>query len=505
MPGVPPFSPVPRSPMFFMAGPRARSPFSAMKTILHLRLFRLAAVAVCFTSVPARAAEETPSSPFERECHAQAMYLDRDLAAKSAGAFEKYFDAEGALDRALDGLNPPADLEKQFRGAARAATFDPLGRTLAGGGVRYLRMRQGGKEPSFLFRVVGRDGSLNYLEMIFARARNAGPRIVDLRNYAQGQPLSRTLRQDFLATCADADSFWLGRLAKADAEWVARARDIEAMRNANAGARHGETLRLFFKLPDVLQEEARCRVLQMQAAVQADPRAFQTTAERWRGAAPGDPAVELVIANCHLARRQHEPAFAALDRLDKSIGGDAYLEVWRGQHYKNQGRYDDARAWARKATTRNPRLAEGWELLISVGLATRDYPGIAQVLSDWESKTSTDVTRLARGDKLYDFARSPAGQQWLAGRDAKKASPAPTVRARTAPAPGAAATTPATTASAPRLQGIFFNGSNPSAIISGQTVYVGDRTKSGHRIEKISPGSVTLKSPEGQLVELALK
>lgn len=44
-----------------------------------------------------------------------------------------------------------------------------------------------------------------------------------------------------------------------------------------------------------------------------------------------------------------------------------------------------------------------------------------------------------------------------------------------------------------KLQGIFFNPQNPSAVVSGRSVYLGDRVN-GYRVMGISPVAVTLVS-----------
>ena len=44
-----------------------------------------------------------------------------------------------------------------------------------------------------------------------------------------------------------------------------------------------------------------------------------------------------------------------------------------------------------------------------------------------------------------------------------------------------------------KLQGIFFNPQNPSAVVSGRSVYLGDRVGS-FRVMGISPVAVTLVS-----------
>ena len=55
-----------------------------------------------------------------------------------------------------------------------------------------------------------------------------------------------------------------------------------------------------------------------------------------------------------------------------------------------------------------------------------------------------------------------------------------------------------------RLQGIFYNSTKPSAILSGQTVVVGDNV-AGWRVKGIEPRLVTLEHADGQIRTLELK
>ena len=130
-------------------------------------------------------------------------------------------------------------------------------------------------------------------------------------------------------------------------------------------------------------------------------------------------------------------------------------------------------------------------MLIGLGLATRQYGDVAQALTDWEKASQVNVVRVAESEKLAEFARSPEGRQWLAARDVRR-QPA---------AGGGSGGAPAR--SNHKLQGIFYTVANPSAIINGRTVFTGDRLVGGYRVERISPKSVTLLSPEGQPIELA--
>jgi hypothetical protein len=55
-----------------------------------------------------------------------------------------------------------------------------------------------------------------------------------------------------------------------------------------------------------------------------------------------------------------------------------------------------------------------------------------------------------------------------------------------------------------RLQGIFYNSTKPSAMLGGQSVFIGDNV-SGWRVKGIEPKQVTLEHADGRIQTLKLK
>jgi len=55
----------------------------------------------------------------------------------------------------------------------------------------------------------------------------------------------------------------------------------------------------------------------------------------------------------------------------------------------------------------------------------------------------------------------------------------------------------------PRLQGIFYSPTSPSAIVDGKTVYVGDRYQQYH-VTEITKFTVTLKDADGKAIKLGM-
>jgi len=468
----------------------ASTSFTSQAAAARVGFFALVAMA---TAIPALAADE-PQTPFEKECHATALLLERDVNANDPAFVERYFDIDGCVERALSGIDAPARVVEDFRRGAPGGYFKTFAAALVeANGVRVLRVHQVDKEARILVRVLPKQGGVDYLDLAFEKTRRNGTRIVDAEMYAQGKKLSEAVRYQFLPLANDSNRGFLDDLSGPDRELAERWPVVSQMAALNGSGRYSEVPGMYSKLPSSVQKSKPALMQYLIATSQVDVRNMAAGLDLWRATYPGGTAIELIAAKLHHAKRHYDPAYAALDRFEKAFGGDAYLDVVRAQWQKNQGNLDQARPYARKAVASNPKLHEGWEMLVGLGLAVRNYAEVGQTLNDWEKATQVDVVRIAESEKLADFARSSEGRQWLASRDSSR---------------GSAKSQGQGTAAAKvnhRLQGIFYSASNPSAIISGRTVFTGDRLVGGYRVERISAKAVTLQSPEGESVELALK
>jgi len=58
--------------------------------------------------------------------------------------------------------------------------------------------------------------------------------------------------------------------------------------------------------------------------------------------------------------------------------------------------------------------------------------------------------------------------------------------------------------SLPKLQGIFYSSTDPSAILDGKTVYAGDQVRQ-YRVKIITKDSVTLVGPDKKEIQLNME
>jgi hypothetical protein len=157
-----------------------------------------------------------------------------------------------------------------------------------------------------------------------------------------------------------------------------------------------------------------------------------------------------------LLRGEHDKSLAALDRLEKAVGGDMFLDVMRGNILFAKGDTDAAKRHGNKAIKADPSLYAGHDLLLTIALKENDHAETARRLAVFQDRFNMDFGDLSGAEGMAAFRQSPEYKAWLnrkrgaAGQTAPGAAQpergsAPAAEkapARAAPARGAPAQAP---------------------------------------------------------------
>jgi biotin carboxyl carrier protein len=197
-------------------------------------------------------------------------------------------------------------------------------------------------------------------------------------------------------------------------------------------------------------------ILRAKSAVKVSPGEYLGALRFWRANYPNDSSVDLVSIDAFFLQEKYDMALAAVERLDTSVGGDPYLDSYRAGLHLKMGQKD-------LANTEKQRFLA----------YTRDLGAKRQ-------------TQQAQGRALFS-PEQPAGLVPPSVRQAARAAAAQNASAKP---------------TAMRLQGVFMRAANPTAIISGKNVAVGDSVEDGSKVVKIEASRVTLQNPQGDLVSL---
>jgi tetratricopeptide (TPR) repeat protein len=317
---------------------------------------------------------ETPPSDAEAEAFVKSLVTT--FKSSDAAVLNAAFNYDAMIRRAMLGI----DVDEKTRGdiandLRSLLTGDGgIGAGLAKLGARYrlLRVHRDGAEQRAMFRRAT-DGGIAYLDCILLRDADGKVRIGDFYDYGDGCLESRELHQQALCTAARTNPELLHQVSPADREYVAFEDTIRQMRQFIAAERFKEALDLRDKLPDVLKNHWRVLHEQLEAccgtAAECDEtiRAYRTTC-------PDDPGVDLILMNHYVLHRQVDKALACIDRLDKAVGGDPFLDAERAGAYFLKGDLVAAKKYAQSAIAAEPDSASAQEILKAASLAENALP-----------------------------------------------------------------------------------------------------------------------------------
>jgi tetratricopeptide (TPR) repeat protein len=163
-------------------------------------------------------------------------------------------------------------------------------------------------------------------------------------------------------------------------------------------------------------------VVALMAAIAADDPVYETLLSAVEKNYPNDSAWDLIRLDPLIMKGRLDEALAAVDRLDRSLGGDPYLDVVRGVCFQKKKDDAKARKYFESAVRREPSMPTGYFHLIDLALDKKEFAEVARLLADLELKAGVPLSDLSEAPLYADFVKSPEYRRLLAGRAKKDAS-----------------------------------------------------------------------------------
>lgn len=338
-----------------------------------------------------------------------AKEIEKGLAAGRGKAFDSRVDLGALVDKATARVQAPPQMAAGFgKGLTDNFTFgDQIVKELQADGASYkfLRLKRVDGETRALFRLVGPNG-INYHELTLDTT-GPRPRVTDVYIYITGESLSQTFRRAFLQMAMSE-----ARGKAAAEEFMAEFEKVRQMAALTREGNGAEAMAVYNTMSPKTQAQKIVQVSRVMAAANLDEKLYAEVMEDYRNRFKDDPTVDLVSIDAHFLRGDFEQATAAVDRVDKAVGGDPYLEVMRGSFSLAQGKTDEAKARAQKALKAEPGLYQAYDLLLSVSLAQKDHAETARLLGVFEDKFGMEFGDLSNVEDFKPFRQSDAYRKW---------------------------------------------------------------------------------------------
>jgi hypothetical protein len=262
-----------------------------------------------------------------------------------------------------------------------------------------------------MFRLIN-DAGLNYHEFLL-RDEDGNVRACDVYIYLAGEKLTDTLRRAAIPLALQLSKSFLQRMTTTESAFIKHIDEFAAMSKAVQQQRGDEALRIFADLPRSLQKDKTVLLLRHQAASYVGEKETFKAVDDLLQYLPNDVCLDFLLIDYYFLRAEHDKALACIDRLDKAVGGDAFLDSRRADLTYAKRDVPAAYKLAEKAIAGAPALIDVyWELL---GIATleRDHPRTLDALERIETNFETDLSGVHEDPTYAEFRSSPQGQEWI--------------------------------------------------------------------------------------------
>jgi hypothetical protein len=435
-------------------------------------------------------------TPTDAQCDEFGRRCENRFARGDRAFYLNALAFDSLLDRAFPGESRKK-MDAEDVAAAEKTFYGLLKRqTVTARSVKFLHRQTQDGEPGILLRLITANGGLEYQTVVPKCGADGKLRIVDAFSFSMGEKLSAPLKYILIAQLQDKDKSLAGQLFTNSA--VARyAPQWARMVKLNMEGKFKDALAVYTNLPAAVRQDKMFLREKIQAAAAVDENECLAAAELWQKLYPDDSSQDLMPVNLYLARRQYNKVLNCFDKLERTIGDDAYMDLVRAGIFMEKNDLTRARKYATQAFSSEPALTEAGIIAFNVLSYEQRFDECVVILDKIRLQENCSKRTLMRRLKLPKenaFLDSRAYQNWINSADNVSTTPA-------------LASTQTNQLSANpsqlKLQAILYSPTRPGATINNKFVMVGDVVE-GCKVTAIEQRSVTIESPSGEKIQLKL-
>jgi len=355
----------------------------------------------------------------DEEIQSFAQSLEQAVLQQDVEAVADHIDWE-KLAVLANGVAHPRDLPLKGKGrlVRMADCLNGLLKQIVdgtknGGGFRFLRILKSKPTGSPLFGMYSENGGFNYFAWHLSRRWGAVV-AVDVDVYMLGEPYSLTLNRFYLQSkvfIAPADAAEKRRRTQisADRMLIASAATSNSQDNREVIA----ALEAYDRLPESIQQDKNVMLLWAGISAKLSGASGERALAAFERRFPDDSSLTMLQINVFSASKNYQRAHQAIDKLDRLVGGDPFLQVMHSRTYRAAGELDLAIVAAQAAVDSEPRLLVGYSELLAAYLAQQDFTRTANLLTYMRDEVQLPVTAMLSQPFFKEFIESPEYANWM--------------------------------------------------------------------------------------------
>jgi|SRR5579859_1532897 len=351
-----------------------------------------------------------------------ARRLEAAVAKGERISLDMAMDADAFYNRVVDTAKLSQNLEEFYKPMIRMSfTSGPYFGVLKGRVTyKFLRIRKADDGLRALFRLTGQGAAFHYHELLLTpdvesfrivdyfvlkfegfqseltrRSVMPSPQTLKLFNKLQHHPTPGDVMMDYNSNV------------------------LNQFSQLVTAGEHQKALDKYYENVQALKNVGIAQVLHVNAARMIDQATYDKALKEMAEVFKTGPAVDIVTLGGHLQYGQLDGALSCIDRIEKHVGGDIFLNVIRGNAYLGDKQPAKARDFFRAVTETEPTLDQGWWTLIAANLALKEYKEVVRCLNAVEKHLDVTIGDLSKVKTYEEFLKSPEYADWMKGRDPK--------------------------------------------------------------------------------------
>ena len=264
-----------------------------------------------------------------------------------------------------------------------------------------------------LFRLYGDEG-LNYHDYRLVK-RGKRAVAIDVYVYQTGENMSETMRRTLLPASRQNSKNWLEKLASSDRAFLEKYDQIDQMSDLVNGGNGVKAIRVYRNLPEEIQRLKVVQIMRYEAATLAGDEEVLAAARDYKRLYPNDPSLALMTIDGLIVEKNFDEAIAAVDQLDKLIGGDPWLDFLRCSIYLEEGDQASAIESVKSLVRSYPEQEDYYFMLLELFKRNQDYAAMAKTLTEIEKQFDSEWGDLM-GESYLRRIRCLSGRSGLAQR-----------------------------------------------------------------------------------------
>ena len=263
-----------------------------------------------------------------------------------------------------------------------------------------------------LFRLKhSQDGSLNYHMLYLLRKPDGHLVASDIYVMTAAERLSESLHRSWMQTASKVvlkNGKKSAKVSAIDAELKASEKILELVK----AGKNEETLAEYRKSPESVRKDKNILLIRLNAARSVSDEEYIQAADDFQKFHPNDPAVDFLLINGHISRKNFDKAMACVDRTIERLGEDSSLLGIRAIVFTHMEKFPEAVQSIKAAIAAEPDLSDPYLAALDIVVAAKDHDETFDVLTNLQQKFGFQLKDLREVPVFAEFVKTPQYKKW---------------------------------------------------------------------------------------------